>query len=155
MNLQLTNSDQPAFVDEEDYERCRTLRWFRESHENEKYRYIRSVKSGVRLHRFIMGEPLGMVVDHKNHNPSDNRRENLRVATIPQNVRNANGRKKRKYSRFKGVTFVPKANKWKAQIMFQRKCIYLGAFTDEEKAALAYERAAEKYFQEFAYKSPL
>ncbi len=39
------------------------------------------------MHRVIMGEPLGMVVDHKNGNGLDNRRCNLEITTIKENAR--------------------------------------------------------------------
>lgn len=47
------------------------------------------------LHREIMNPPEGMVIDHKNHNPLDNRRDNLRICTQAENTRN---RKSKGYS---------------------------------------------------------
>lgn len=47
------------------------------------------------LHREIMNPPKGMVIDHKNHNTLDNRRNNLRICTQAENTRN---RKSKGYS---------------------------------------------------------
>jgi hypothetical protein len=40
------------------------------------------------LHREIIGCPEGLVVDHINHDPLDNRRVNLRCVTHTENLRN-------------------------------------------------------------------
>jgi hypothetical protein len=42
----------------------------------------------VKLHRILSGAAPGLVVDHINHDPLDNRRCNLRVVTQAENVRN-------------------------------------------------------------------
>lgn len=47
-------------------------------------RHRRTVKY---LHRYVIGCPDGMVVDHINFDVRDNRRENLRICTSAQNVR--------------------------------------------------------------------
>lgn len=46
-----------------------------------------------RLHREIMNCPEGLVVDHKNHNRLDNRRQNLRICTQKENSNNRKGSK--------------------------------------------------------------
>ena len=50
----------------------------------------------VYLHRLIADAPAGMVVDHINGETLDNRRVNLRVATIAQNIQNSHGNLPRK-----------------------------------------------------------
>ncbi|MGM0124880.1 hypothetical protein IGI37_002274 [Enterococcus sp. AZ194] len=47
----------------------------------------------------------------------------------------------------KGVTWSKKANKWKAQIGFQNKTIYLGLFSNVQEAADARKAAEQKYFK--------
>jgi hypothetical protein len=42
----------------------------------------------VKLHRFIMECPPGLLIDHKDGNHLDCRRQNLRIATTVQNTRN-------------------------------------------------------------------
>ena len=54
------------------------------------------------LHRVIMNCPEGMVVDHKNHNPLDNRKENLRICSYRENGLNR-GRPRNNITGYKGV----------------------------------------------------
>ena len=41
-----------------------------------------------RLHRILMNDPNGLLIDHINRKPYDNRLENLRIVTTRQNLRN-------------------------------------------------------------------
>ena len=73
----------------------------------------------------------------------------LRLATHAQN--NANQKpNKGGSSRYKGVTWHKRAEKWQAQIMVNNKKIYLGCFNDEEEAAAAYNVAAIEHFGKYA-----
>lgn len=119
------------------------------------YLYTRKSKSYViyknqRIHRIILGlTDNRLVVDHKNGNPLDNRRENLRVCLQSQNAKNR-GKSEGVYtSKFKGVFF--KKDKWMAKISTNYKAIHIGSFETEEDAAKAYNNAAEKLHGEFAY----
>jgi phospholipase C len=110
------------------------------------------VWKNTKMHRLILGVESSFQVDHRNGNGLDNRRSNLRVATILENARN-----KRKVigtsSRFKGVSFNKRPGRksfWKAEIRVNRKLIHLGYHVDEIKAAIAYDRAAKKFFGEFS-----
>lgn len=101
----------------------------------------------VRMHRLIMGAKPGQIVDHRDGDGLNNRRSNLRFATIQGN--RSNGRKRRDcLSQYKGVT---KDNgRWRAQIVVNRVNRRLGTFDDEEAAARAYDAAALAAFGEFA-----
>jgi len=102
------------------------------------------------MHREIMGSPKGLLVDHRNLNRLDNRRENLRTATHSQNMQNRVKIRVKTTSQFIGVHWDPVERKWRAQISHQKKHLYLGRFQNEIDAAKAYDRAAIKYHTEFA-----
>jgi hypothetical protein len=89
-----------------------------------------------------------MLVDHINMDTLDNRRCNLRLATPAQNARN-----RRPYSRcgLKGVCFVPRKNKWQAQIWVSGREYFLGYHESKVGAALAYDRAALAAFGKYAW----
>lgn len=79
----------------------------------------------------------------------DNRRSNLRCATIEQNNSNAADRSRR--SKYRGVYWQKNAGKWIAQIPEAGKIRHLGIFDDELlSAAEAYDQAATALRGEFA-----
>jgi hypothetical protein len=102
------------------------------------------------MHRVIMNQPRGLLVDHKNLNTLDNTRTNLRLATRSQNMFNRKKIKSNTSSRFIGVCFDKRRKKWCAYITVEGKRIWLGTFDNEIDAALAYDAAAKKYHGEFA-----
>lgn len=104
----------------------------------------------VYLHKKIFGEtPPGYVVDHVNRNVLDNRRENLRLATVGQNNRNNDQHKYSKSGR-KGVSWYDKYNCWRAAISVNGKKKHLGYYETVEEAAEAYTEAALKLYGEFS-----
>lgn len=112
------------------------------------YRTEYCPKRTVYLHRFIMGAPKGLQVDHADGDGLNCRRNNLRLATRSQNCANAKKRRDAKTSQFKGVTFV--CGRWQAQITVDGKQCRLGRFYSEEEAARTYDDAAERHFGVFA-----
>jgi hypothetical protein len=94
-------------------------------------------------------DPSEMSIDHINNDRRDNRFENLRLATQAENSRNT---KKRQglTSKYKGVYWYKRYEKWKASINNNGKSIHLGYFEDEYEAHLAYCKAAVKLQGEFA-----
>ena len=89
-------------------------------------------------------------IDHINGDPTDNRLENLRIATHRQNLRNQNST--RGASKFKGVSRNRNSRKkpWRSYIVIDGKQKFLGTFLTQKQAARAYDAAAKKFFGEFA-----
>ena len=104
----------------------------------------------VSLHRIILNPPPGLLVDHRNSNTLDNRRENLRLATHSQNVHNKRKTQSKTSSKFIGVSFEKRCGRWDVRIKHQGKLTWLGRFDDEVAAAKAYDNAARKYHGDFA-----
>jgi hypothetical protein len=102
------------------------------------------------MHREIMGAPAGMLVDHRNRDTLDNRRENLRLATHSQNQFNKGKTSRKTTSRFIGVFFEKYSGRWVARTTVEGKRIWLGRFDNEIDAARVYDEAAKKYHGEFA-----
>lgn len=104
-------------------------------------------------HRLIWiwhnGDLLNNRLDHVNTNTSDNRIENLRLATQSQNNGNRNI-PANNTSGHKGVSWNNKLQKWKAYIAIDGDRIHLGYFEKLDEASAAYNLAAEKHFGEFA-----
>jgi len=88
-------------------------------------------------------------IDHINRDRSDNRIENLRLASNGEN--RANSKTTNKLG-FKGVTFKKwlKEKPYEAKITFQKKVIYLGCYATPEEAHISYKNAAIKFHKEFA-----
>jgi hypothetical protein len=149
--IPIYNSNRVVLVDDEDYESLIVYTWYlRRDPKGRNLPYvIREGHKGeiahIAMHQQIMNGN-GRGIDHKNGNTLDNRKENLRFATHSQQA--ANRFKTRGTSQFKGVQ--RRGDKWRAQIGFRRQVYYLGSFVDEEDAARAYDKAALKFFGEFA-----
>ena len=144
-----------VLVDDEDFEHLNQWKWCAQYDGNFYAARSKGIGNGkqkfIRMHRYIMNAPKGKVVDHINHNTLDNRKKNLRIASIGQNLRNQQKIKKKASSKYKGVSWDKKSRKWSVRIVYKNKQIYLGAFHSEIEAAKAYNRGAKKYHKEFAF----
>lgn len=107
-------------------------------------------KNKIGIHRLIMKvNNSKLSVDHINGNGLDNRKENLRICSHKENLRNSR-KPKNNTSGYKGVSWDKSRNRWKAYIIFDYKFKYLGRFKIKKDAALAYNKAAKDLFGEFA-----
>lgn len=144
-----------AIVNDEDFESLSKRSWYAVKGKTTFYA-VSSVtvnKRQVRIwmHREILKPLKSQIVDHKNHNGCDNRRENLRTCSINQNCRNQRIWKKAKSSKYKGVHFHKRDNVWTAYIHLNGKHIHIGSYQNEIEAAIAYNQKAVSLFGEFAY----
>ena len=72
----------------------------------------------------------------------------MTLSTQSQNCFNRRLSKNNK-SGFTGVSYTESRNKWRAEIRYHTKGIFLGHFNSSEKAIMAYEQAKIKYFGKF------
>jgi hypothetical protein len=144
-----------AIVDPQDYQRLSRYKWrlCRTRGKNVLYAE-RSIRlpggrySRILMHRQLIKAPAGYVIDHINGCGLDNRRANLRLATVAQNAWNSKKRNPR--SGYKGVWFAAEKGLWRAAIVCHGRRKHLGYFRSKIDAARAYDDAAIKYYKEFA-----
>lgn len=149
-----------ALVDKEDYEELNKLNWFLGGSKGKLYamrsKTINGKKRSILMHRVIMGNPKGKMIDHKDGNTLNNQRANLRLCNDSQNAINRKMQSNNK-SGYRGVFYIAKnkSKPWVSAIGFQGKQIIGGTFTDKESAARKYNELALKYHGEFACLNPL
>ena len=147
MKLIPLTQGQFAKVDDDNYEELIKYNW--SAHYSafiKNYYCTRSVidengkKITLRMHSQILGDCKGYIVDHINHNPLDNRKENLRKVTYKENNKNSSLSKRNK-SGFNGVYFVLSIKKWRALIRVDGKLLNLGLFKNKNDAINARKAA--------------
>jgi hypothetical protein len=116
--------------------------------------YAHNLKLG-RMHRQILarmtGQPVpkGMHTDHIDRDRLNNQRDNLRICTPAENLMNRPVQQNNT-GRFKGVSRERRSGGWLARIGYQNRSIYIGHYSSEMEAAMAYDREALKLYGEFA-----
>ena len=99
---------------------------------------VRSSRHGnIFLHRVLKNCPEGFCVDHIYHDKNDYRLDKLRIVTLSENSTNQPKRKKRS-SDYYGV-YISKTGKYISEVRIKSKKTHLGSFSDEIKAAEAYD----------------
>ncbi len=141
-----------ALIDIEDFERVTRSKWYATP-----AGYVRATSGKflaahhMTLHRYVCRVEREERLDHESGDTLDNRKQNLRVATAAENARNTRRQTfPGKTSRFKGVCWSARAERWLAKITANGERTYLGQFSSEEDAALAYDKAAVQLHGDFA-----
>jgi hypothetical protein len=152
-NMQLIRLSQGQFarVDDDLYDLLNQYHWYVQKCKNGSF-YARNNKLGM-LHRFIMNPPNNQRVDHIDHDGLNCQRYNMRNCNHIFNTRNRSKHKNNR-AKYKGVCLFKDRHGIyryiKAFINVDHKRIYLGAFKTQESAAIAYNKAAIKYHNEYA-----
>lgn len=118
-----------------------------------RYAMLRDMDNNLYyLHREIMSAQKGFQIDHINMNTLDNRKSNLRVATMSQNRANQvkSSYPKGTSSQYKGVLYDKVNKNWLCRVDYKNEERYNARFSNEHSAALAYNYHAERVFGEFA-----
>lgn len=107
------------------------------------------IRKAFKVHILVSTSFLGhtpisqaFVVDHINGIKTDNRVDNLRIVTNRFNVSaSILSSNKKCSSKFIGVSWQKSVNKWQANIEISGRKKYLGVFTNEIDASVAYQKA--------------
>ena len=83
-------------------------------------------------------------IDHIDHNPSNNKLNNIREVTASENLRNQSLSIRNK-SGVCGVGWHKKRRKWVAEVKLEQKTRHLGYFDNLEEAATARAEANKRY----------
>jgi len=120
-------------------------RWYGYLHRDRVY-VVGNINKGNeksrQLHRLLVGDPKGLVIDHINHDTLDNRRSvNLRVVTNGENLQNLKI-KKNNTSGHRGVDCVKTKTtcvRWRARVKINGRVIQKNCLSKEEAIALTIE----------------
>ena len=145
--IESSNGDDYFRIDKEDYRKVKNYCWC--SSHGYAVAPIRGEKNKfARMHRIIMdcGENEDdLVVDHINHDITDNRKRNLRIATNAQNNWNSIN------SHNSGIKYNSNKNTWKVSINYNLQNINLGEFNSYDKAQEIRNKAEQIFYGEFQY----
>jgi hypothetical protein len=144
------SSNKIALIDKEDYDKVKDYSWFAQYDEKGKRFYARTGTHGtkIRMHRLILDAKESQIVDHKDHDGLNNRKNNLRLCEQSQNCMNKLYQSNNT-SGYRGVSFHKGKNKYQATIMVKRKQIYLGSFDTAIEAFKVYQEKARELFGAF------
>lgn len=139
-----------TLVDDCDYRTLSMLAWqsINGKHVSHSYRTGGHVKN-ILMHVMIAGWmgleiPPGHEVDHKNRDPFDNQRDNLRVVTRSLNAHNSDIQVNNT-SGVTGVSWHEVQGKWQVRIIVRKQSIQLGYFSRFEDAVAARIAAERRY----------
>ncbi len=144
--VKLTNSDKCFICDPDDWIKAKDYCW---SLHHTGYVYTTIKSKYITFHNFIFSNKLKeLQVDHINLDTLNNKKDNLRVVTVSQNMINRN-KFINNTSGHTGVHYNKNNDKWVARIQIDNKRIVLGSFIFMSDAIKAREDAEIKYFGEY------
>jgi hypothetical protein len=127
-------------VDKDDLDKIKDYKWWLSDSNNYVCTSINKKKKYI--HSLILGVKKNFIIDHINHDPLDNRNNNLRFVTAQQNSMNNKGR---------GYSWDEINKKWRVDITVGGKRINLGRYKKKSEAIDVSRREKQKYFGGYAY----
>lgn len=136
-----------AKVDDADYDWLMQWKWLFDGQYASRTGKLNEGRKHISMHRQIMGTMgTNILTDHKDRDKLNCQRDNLRIATHSENMRN---RAAYGFSKLCGVSFEADRNKWRGGI-FVNGVRIRKRFDTEIEAAKWRNEMAIKYFGEFA-----
>lgn len=155
MKLNINISGKICLIDSENLDLISSYNWYL----HPRTGYVRGRPKGkgaakskfMAMHRLIMGLSFDddLEIDHINGDRLDSRKQNLRICTHKNNLKNRRS-DKNSSSKYLGVCWNKSKSKWQAGIGYDGKSKTLGLFEKEIDEAKAYDEAARIYHKEFA-----
>lgn len=137
--------------------------WFLSWSKSSKKNYISAMKyDGINekgkkkyrtyyLERFVTNAPPKTHVDHEDQNPLNNRKYNLRVTSVANNIKHRKSKNSNNKSGYRNVCWIK--NKWIVQLQIDGKNTKLGSFDNVDEAGKFAEKMRQKYYGEFKGKN--
>ena len=144
-----------AVVDDDDFKTLSVFKWYAaKTTKAGDFYAVRGIRrrgtyQNVRMHRVIMSAKTGEVVDHRNHNTLDNRKDNLRLVTNSQNAMNRKGANINSRTGIRGVYFDNVEKKFRATIRVDGRQKSIGRFRTIKAAAIAWDKAKNDFYGEY------
>lgn len=140
-----------ALVSCRDYHKLRRYKWYMRAGYAARHIYAGGKRYHQPMHREIMGLVRGdkKQVDHRNGVKIDNRRSNLRIASMGQNQQNR-ARLQTNTTGCKGVIYHKRDRHYVAALRHNGKRYWSRYFDNPVDAAKAYDKMAKKFHGRFA-----
>jgi hypothetical protein len=144
-----------ALVDNQDFEKTSEHVWYlvvtglyqKQYYAKAQVKEANGKWRSVWMHRYILGlPPRTPMVDHIDRSGLNNTRENLRLVTTSENNQNARpGLQANKTSRYRGVCWLKRQQRWLATVCVNGKDVFKRTFVTEDEAAEAVANARAYY----------
>lgn len=128
-----------TIINYEDLELCKKYKWHIKYGVNTNYAVSSFNNKKIFLHRLITNCPDGFIVDHKNHNGLDNRRNNLVISNHSKNGAN-------RLKETVGIQLT-KSGRYSVSIMKDYKHNYVGTYDTLEEAIFERKRKYKELFE--------